>query len=72
MSLQFSNTGDRVLVAAGNSQAKIYTRDGLPLSECIKGDMYLTDMNNTKGHISSLGNAAWDPTSKVKNRIITG
>ena len=68
MSLQFSLTGDRFLVATGNSQAKIFNRDGYQIAECVKGDMYLSDMNNTAGHISSLGNAMWSPTLKVISR----
>jgi WD repeat-containing protein 70 len=36
-------------VATGNPQAKIYTRDGFEEGVCVKGDMYLADMKNTKG-----------------------
>ena len=33
-------------------QAKIYDRDGRALGEFIRGDMYIRDSRNTKGHIS--------------------
>lgn len=47
-SLQYSITGDVVLVASGNAQAKVLNRDGLNVMECIKGDQYIVDMANTK------------------------
>ncbi|KAF7243991.1 WD repeat-containing protein 70 [Varanus komodoensis] len=47
-SLQYSSTGDVILVVAGNSQAKVLDRDGFPVMECVKGDQYIVDMANTK------------------------
>lgn len=47
-SLQYSITGDVVLVASGNAQAKVLDRDGFNVMECIKGDQYIVDMANTK------------------------
>lgn len=47
-SLQYSVTGDVILVVAGNSQAKVLDRDGFQVLECIKGDQYIVDMVNTK------------------------
>ncbi|PKU40478.1 wd repeat-containing protein 70 [Limosa lapponica baueri] len=47
-SLQYSSTGDVILVVSGNSQAKVLDRDGFPVMECIKGDQYIVDMTNTK------------------------
>lgn len=63
-SLQYSATGDKFLVATANSQPKFYDRDGKQLGECVKGDMYLTDMANTRGHVGSVGNAVWNPSNK--------
>jgi len=63
-SLQYSNSGDKFLVATSNCQAKIYDRDGFQKGECVKGDMYLADMGNTKGHVSALTKASWHPTNK--------
>jgi len=68
-SIQFSASGDRFLVATGNCQAKIYDRDGSEIDECVRGDMYLTDMSNTKGHVSGIGNAMWNPNNK--NQFLT-
>ena len=47
INLQYSNTGENVLVVAANSQAKVYDRDGHEVLECVKGDQYLNDMYNT-------------------------
>ncbi|GAB6022136.1 WD repeat-containing protein 70 [Chamberlinius hualienensis] len=62
--LQYSNNGDSVLVISGNSQAKILNRDGYEIFECVKGDQYITDMANTKGHVAMLNSGCWHPTDK--------
>lgn len=48
---------------------QIYDRDGLTLGEFIKGDMYIRDLKNTKGHISGLTCGEWHP--KAKETILT-
>ncbi|XP_008783745.2 WD repeat-containing protein 70 [Phoenix dactylifera] len=63
-SLSWSPTSDRFLCITGSAQAKIYDRDGLTLGEFIKGDMYIRDLKNTKGHISGLTGGEWNPKSK--------
>uniref|UniRef100_A0ABM0MQB8 WD repeat-containing protein 70-like n=1 Tax=Saccoglossus kowalevskii TaxID=10224 RepID=A0ABM0MQB8_SACKO len=68
-SLQYSNTGDAILIISGNSQAKIVDRDGFEVMECVKGDQYITDMANTKGHTAMLNGGGWNP--KVKEEFIT-
>ena len=47
-SLEYSITGDVILVVAGNSQAKVIDRDGFEAFECAKGDQYMIDMAKTK------------------------
>lgn len=54
----------QVLVISATPQAKILSRDGEVLTEFVKGDMYLRDMHNTKGHISEITTGAWHPTDK--------
>lgn len=54
----------QVLVISATPQAKILSRDGEVVSEFVKGDMYLRDMNNTKGHISEITTGTWHPTNK--------
>ncbi|CAA6666491.1 unnamed protein product [Spirodela intermedia] len=68
-SISWSPTSDRFLCVTGSAQAKIYDRDGLTLGEFIKGDMYIRDLKNTKGHISGLTCGEWNP--KVKETILT-
>uniref|UniRef100_F6UHU0 WD repeat-containing protein 70 n=1 Tax=Xenopus tropicalis TaxID=8364 RepID=F6UHU0_XENTR len=68
-SLQYSNTGDVILVVAGNSQAKVLDRDGFPVMECVKGDQYIVDMANTKGHTAMLNGGCWHP--KIKEEFMT-
>ncbi|EFW23095.1 hypothetical protein D8B26_006620 [Coccidioides posadasii str. Silveira] len=51
-----------VLAIAATPQPKILSRDGDTLTEFVKGDMYLRDMRNTKGHISEVTSGTWSPT----------
>uniref|UniRef100_A0A915JPV3 WD repeat-containing protein 70 n=1 Tax=Romanomermis culicivorax TaxID=13658 RepID=A0A915JPV3_ROMCU len=67
--LSYSCTGDSLLVAAGNCQAKILDRDGKELLECMKGDMYLVDASSTKGHTSSINAGQFHPF--IKNEFLT-
>lgn len=53
-----------LLVIDATAQPKILDRDGNVLSEFIKGDMYLRDMNNTKGHISEVTTGTWHPQQR--------
>lgn len=48
---------------------QIYDRDGLTSEEFIKGDMYLCDLMNTKGHLLGLTCGEWHP--KEKKTILT-
>ncbi|KAM9103637.1 WD repeat-containing protein 70 isoform 3-T3 [Megaptera novaeangliae] len=68
-SLQYSNTGDMILVVSGSSQAKVIDRDGFEVMECIKGDQYIVDMANTKGHTAMLHTGSWHP--KIKGEFVT-
>ena len=49
--------------------SQIYDRDGLTLGEFVKGDMYIRDLKNTKGHITGLTCGQWHP--KAKETILT-
>nr|CAG4640718.1 EOG090X0364 [Eulimnadia texana] len=62
--LQYSTTGDAVLVISGNAQAKVVDRDGFEKGECFKGDQYLSDMARTKGHTAGLTSGYWHPRDK--------
>uniref|UniRef100_A0A3Q1BYH8 WD repeat-containing protein 70 n=1 Tax=Amphiprion ocellaris TaxID=80972 RepID=A0A3Q1BYH8_AMPOC len=68
-SLQYSITGDVILVVSGNAQAKVLDRDGFNVMECVKGDQYIVDMANTKGHTAMLNCGCWHP--KIKEEFMT-
>lgn len=57
-------SGGTFLCVSAHPQAKIMSRDGEVLAEFKKGDMYLRDMNNTKGHVSEVTTGTWNPTDK--------
>lgn len=52
--LEYSTTGDVILVVAANAQAKVIDRDGFEKCECVKGDQYLVDPASTKVRLRSL------------------
>lgn len=60
----FSPGGQNILVVPAATQAKILSRDGETLTEFVKGDMYLRDMHNTKGHVSEITAGCWHPTDR--------
>ncbi|KOB73367.1 Gastrulation defective protein 1 [Operophtera brumata] len=49
--LQYSATGDSILVVSGNAQAKVLDRDGFEVLE-------------TKGHTASLNSGCWHPQTR--------
>lgn len=53
-----------LLVVSATPQAKILSRDGDILTEFVKGDMYLRDMHNTKGHVSEITTGTWNPVDR--------
>ncbi|CAG9761773.1 unnamed protein product [Ceutorhynchus assimilis] len=62
--LHYSCTGDLLLVISGASQAKVIDRDGFEKLETVKGDMYITDMAQTKGHTAALLAGSFNPLAK--------
>jgi WD40 repeat protein len=56
--------GGTFLCVSAHPQAKVMNRDGEILAEFVKGDMYLRDMNNTKGHISEVTTGTWNPVDR--------
>ena len=54
----------QLLVVSATPQAKILDRDGDTLTEFVKGDMYLRDLHNTKGHISEITTGIWHPVER--------
>nr|XP_022317933.1 WD repeat-containing protein 70-like [Crassostrea virginica] len=67
--LQYSATGEMILIVAANSRAKVVDRDGFEKLECAKGDPYIVDMASTKGHNAMLNGGSWNP--KMKEEFMT-
>lgn len=59
------NSCGQLLCISAHPQAKVLSRDGEILTEFVKGDMYLRDMNNTKGHISEVTAGTWNPVDRT-------
>mmetsp|Transcript_5548 Transcript_5548/g.12093 ORF Transcript_5548/g.12093 Transcript_5548/m.12093 type:complete len:764 (-) Transcript_5548:226-2517(-) len=59
----FSTTGGMVLVVSSDSSARLFDRDGSakPIQQTVKGDMYVRDMQHTKGHTQMLTCGVWHP-----------
>ena len=68
-SIEYSITGDLLLLASGGPQAQVLDRDGSQVYECRKGDQYIVDMTRTYGHVSALYNAVWH--TKDRNIFMT-
>jgi glucose/arabinose dehydrogenase len=64
VSISHSPSGDRFIVATGSSQPKVYDREGKELIKFVRGDMYLRDLSNTKGHTMEVTGVQWHPTEK--------
>lgn len=63
------HSGSQFLVITANPQARLFSRDGEMITEYVKGDMYLRDRLNTKGHTSEITSAAWHPWNR--DRFVT-
>ena len=62
--LDWSASGEHVLAAAGTTQAKVLDRDGYVKGTSVKGDQYIRDMSNTKGHTALLNSCLWHPKDR--------
>jgi WD repeat-containing protein 70 len=59
--VEYNHNGQYFFVATGSSQARIYSRDGIKECEFVRGDMYIVDRKNTKGHVSGVLSGHWNP-----------
>ena len=62
--VEFSPDDQSVLVVAANCQAVVMGKDGLVDRKegvCVKGDQYIADMGNTRGHVQMLNDGCWRP-----------
>jgi WD40 repeat protein len=63
-SVSHSPSGDKFVVSTGSSQPRVYDRDGQEVIKFVKGDMYLRDLTNTKGHVMEVTCVCWHPSDK--------
>jgi WD domain, G-beta repeat len=64
LAVSWSPSGDAFLCVTGSAQPRVYDRDGRLLGECVRGDMYIRDVKNTKGHITSCTAGMWHPVER--------
>jgi WD repeat-containing protein 70 len=64
VALSWSPSGDAIFVVTGSPSPKVYDRDGKEQGELPRGDMYIRDMKNTKGHVTACSGGAWHPIDK--------
>lgn len=64
VALCWSPNSDAFLCVTGSPTPKVFDRDGQELAQCPRGDMYIRDMKNTKGHITGCTSGHWHPTDK--------
>ncbi|GMH67279.1 hypothetical protein TL16_g04639 [Triparma laevis f. inornata] len=69
ISLSYSPSGDKFICASSSAQPKIFSRDGKEIVHFVKGDVYITDVTNTKGHTAAVTGCQWHP--KDKNVVMT-
>lgn len=62
--ISHSPSGDRFIVCTASCQPKIFDRNGEKIIAFCRGDMYLRDMTNTKGHTMETTDCHWHPTDK--------
>lgn len=67
--LAYNQNGETLLVANGNCQLKLLDRQGKQWAETVRGDQYLVDLSNTKGHTAAVNACCWNPLNK--NEFLT-
>ncbi|CAH8513187.1 unnamed protein product [Heterobilharzia americana] len=67
--LEFSPSGENLLVISGSAQAYIVDRDGEPVCYTNKGYQYITDPASAKGHTHALHWGTWHPLDS--NKLLT-
>ena len=61
VALSYNPEGSKYLVCTVGAQPRIYDRDGKDIIECIKGDMYISDLIHTRGHVAIVKDGQWNP-----------
>ncbi|CAK5028040.1 unnamed protein product [Meloidogyne enterolobii] len=67
--LAFSNNAENLLVGSSSPILRLLDRQGSQWAETVRGDQYLVDPANTKGHTAAINSVCWHPLSK--NEFLT-
>jgi len=59
--LAWSPSGGAWCAAVGDPRLFFFDRDGAAVGETVRGDMYVRDATNTKGHVAAVACVAWHP-----------
>ena len=62
--LSWSPSGDRWLGCAACAQFKVFDREGREQWESPRGDMYIRDSKNTRGHAAGVAAGQWNPDQR--------
>jgi pSer/pThr/pTyr-binding forkhead associated (FHA) protein len=70
VALSHSPSGDRFLCCTASAQPKVFDRDGIEVCHFARGDPYIRDMKQTKGHITNVTAGQWHPSEKNTVRTV--
>ncbi|CAD6197658.1 unnamed protein product [Caenorhabditis auriculariae] len=62
--MAFSANGETLAVASGECIIRLLDRAGKQWAETVRGDQYLVDLNNTKGHTAAVNCLEFNPIDK--------
>ena len=62
--VSWSPSGDAFMVVPASAEPKVLDRDGRELGFFTRGDMYIRDLKNTRGHIMACTSGAWHPRDR--------
>ena len=51
-------------MGTGSTQPVIFDREGKEIIKFVRGDMYIRDLTNTKGHTMEVTGVTWHPVEK--------
>lgn len=63
-SLAFSKNGENLIIGSGEAQIRILDKVGKQWTETVRGDQYLVDIGNTKGHTAAVNHLTFHPINK--------
>jgi WD40 repeat protein len=64
IAVSWSPLGDAFLAVTTSPQPRVYDREGSLIGECSRGDVYMRDLKNTRGHISRCTGGQWHPVDR--------